>query len=58
MEQEIKARIDLLEMLINRECSCDKSKCAEHFLYMESLLYEYKCKYEEVRAGNGNQNAV
>lgn len=55
MEQEIiKARIDLLEMLINRECSCDKSKCAEHFLYMESLLYEYKCKYEEVRVGNSD----
>lgn len=44
---ELKAKIDLLTWLLERECGCDKSRCAEHFLYMKQLLYEYKCKYEE-----------
>lgn len=48
MEQEIlKAKIMLLDMLINRECECDKRLLAEHFQYMKSLKYEYECKIEE-----------
>lgn len=37
----------LLDMLINRECECDKRLLAEHFQYMKSLKYEYECKIEE-----------
>lgn len=54
MESILKAKIDLLEMLINRECGCDKSRCAEHFFYMSSLLYEYKQKYEAIRISSNN----
>ena len=58
MEQEVlKAKIALLTMLIERECSCDKTKCAEHFMYLESLRYEYQCMYEENRNNLSNQDA-
>lgn len=42
----LKAKIQLLTMLSDRECSCDKSKCAEHFEYMRKLRYEYECQLE------------
>ena len=55
MEQEVlMAKIALLTMLIERECQCDKSKCAEHFMYLESLRYEYQCMYEEIRNSNSD----
>ena len=36
--------IKLLRMILDRECDCDKSRCAEHFMYLEKLLYEYEAE--------------
>lgn len=55
MELEIlRARIELLDYLINRECGCDKSRCAEHFLYLKTLKFEYEVKYEQIRTNTAD----
>lgn len=46
----LKAQISLLAMLIERECKCDRAKCAEHFAYMRQLKYDYECKLEDHEA--------
>jgi hypothetical protein len=46
-EIKLKSKVELLQYLLDRECNCDKSKCAEHFHYMKSLLYEYKTQLNE-----------
>lgn len=43
----LKAKRDLLAMLIDRECKCDRRMCAEHFQYMEVLKFDYECKIED-----------
>ena len=47
-EIELRAKIQVLEYLSERECKCDKSKCSEHFNYMKSLLYDYRTQLEEL----------
>ena len=50
MELEIlRSRIELLDYLINRECGCVKSRCAEHFMYLKRLKFEYEVNYEQKR---------
>lgn len=46
----LKANIDLLGMLLNRECNCDKARCSEHFQYMAKLKFDYECKLEDYEA--------
>lgn len=48
----LKAKRDLLAMLIDRECKCDRRACAEHFRYMEALKFDYECKIEDYEEGN------
>lgn len=43
----LKAKRDLLAMLIDRECKCDRRMCDEHFRYMEVLKFDYECKIED-----------
>ena len=38
-------------MLIDRECKCDRSKCAEHFRYMEQLRFEFESQIEDYENG-------
>ncbi len=50
----LQAKIKLLTWLIERECVKTKSRCAEHFRYMEDLRFKYQqelARYE--RQGNG-----
>lgn len=42
-----KACVALLEMIYNRECQCDRAKCAAHFEYLRRLKFEYECKIDE-----------
>lgn len=48
----LRAKRDLLAMLIDRECKCDRRLCAEHFRYMEMLKFDYECKIEEYEREN------
>lgn len=50
----LKAKRNLLAMLIDRECKCDRRACAEHFRYMEMLKFEYECKIEDYEKDNTN----
>ena len=43
----LRSKVELLTWLINRECKCDRTKCAEHFRYMEQLKFQYQCEIED-----------
>ena len=47
-----RACVALLDMLYNRECRCDRAKCAGHF--------EYECKIEEYEEeiNRGDQSSI
>lgn len=45
--ERLRGNVELLTWLIERECACDRSRCAEHFRYMEQLRFDYACKIEE-----------
>ena len=51
----LQGKIDLLTWLINRECKCDRDRCAEHFRYFEQLRFEYECKIEDIIYAGENQ---
>ena len=50
----------LLDMLYNRECRCDRAKCAGHFEYLRRLKFEYECKIEEYEEeiNRGDQSGI
>lgn len=48
----LKAQRNMLAMLIERECACDRRACAEHFRYIEMLKFEYECKIEDYEKEN------
>lgn len=43
----LRGKVELLTWLIERECKCDRAKCAEHFRYMERLKFQYECEIED-----------
>ena len=43
----LRGKVELLTWLIDRECKCDRAKCAEHFRYMEQLKFQYECEIED-----------
>lgn len=43
----LRGKVDLLGWLIERECKCDRTRCAEHFRYMEQLKFQYECEIED-----------
>ncbi len=46
-EIKLKAKIEVLQYLNDRECNCDKSKCSEHFNYIRALIYDYQTRLDE-----------
>lgn len=52
----LRGKVELLAWLIERECRCDRAKCAEHFRYMEQLKFEYECEIEDYES-NITKNA-
>ena len=50
--QVLTEKIRLLGMLITRECECDRSRCAEHFRYLQKLKYEYELQLEALCGQN------
>ena len=52
--------VALLDMLYNRECRCDRAKCAGHFEYLRRLKFEYECKIEEYEEeiNRGDQSGI
>ena len=54
--EQLRDRVRLLDMIIERECSCDRANCREHFEYLADLKYQYECKimdYEdETKSGD------
>ncbi|MDR0754548.1 MAG: hypothetical protein LBF04_04085 [Prevotellaceae bacterium] len=52
----LKAQIKLLAMLIERECNCDRSRCAEHFRYIERLKFDLTIKLEQYENENKRSN--
>lgn len=54
--ERIRGKIELLKWLIERECACDRSRCAEHFRYMERLKFDYECKIEDYENENKGGN--
>ena len=52
--------VALLDMLYNRECRCDRAKCAGHFEYLRWLKFEYECKIEEYEEeiNRGDQSGI
>ncbi|MDR1348899.1 MAG: hypothetical protein LBJ63_10850 [Prevotellaceae bacterium] len=48
----LRAQIKLLAMLIERECNCDRARCAEHFRYMERLKFDLTVKLEQYENEN------
>lgn len=43
----LRGKVELLAWLIERECKCDRAKCAEHFRYMEQLKFQYECEIDD-----------
>lgn len=48
----LKSRVALLNWLLERECKCDRARCADHFRYLEQLKFEYELRIEEYENGN------
>lgn len=56
----LRGKVELLAWLIERECKCDRAKCAEHFRYMEQLKFQYECEiddYESTTEGSAESGA-
>lgn len=59
MEEEcrisrLKAKVELLTWLDERECECDKSRCAEHFRHIKQLKFEYQNEIDEYEEDTNN----
>lgn len=50
--ERLRGKIELLSWLLERECKCDRARCAEHFRYMEQLKFDYECKIEDYEKEN------
>ena len=51
-------RLKVLYLLRDRECACDKSKCAEHFMYIDKLIYEYETEGITTDDRNGSDESL
>lgn len=54
--ERLKGNVVLLAWLLERECGCDRARCAEHFRYLEQLKFDCECKIEDYENENKNSD--